>query len=215
MITLDCIQGDPDWIEARLGIPTSSAFKRVITPTGRLSKSRDRYLAELVAEWALGPVETFQGTQWTERGLEMEPEARRFLAFAEDVECSEAGLVYRDESRMIAASPDGMLSGGMPVEIKCPMPATHLMWLVGDVVPREHAIQCQGHLWVTGAPSGMFLSFHGGLSPLPPLLVHTRPDPEIQEAFDEHLPVFVKEVLEARAKLKAMGVKPIAEWRDE
>ena len=32
MIVLDCQQGDAEWHEARMGIPTASAFHRIITP---------------------------------------------------------------------------------------------------------------------------------------------------------------------------------------
>ena len=112
---------------------------------------------------------------------------------------------------MVAASPDGMTDDGRPIEIKCPKPGTHLMWLIGGTVPREHALQCQGHLWVTGAPSGLFLSF---CPRLPPLLVRTEPVHMIQQALDRELPRMVRDIENGRAKLKAMGVDPIAEWRD-
>ena len=68
MIVLDHDQGSTEWIEARLGIPTASGFHRIITPTGKLSASRDAYEGELLAEWALGrPVTEFGGNDWTER----------------------------------------------------------------------------------------------------------------------------------------------------
>ena len=69
MIILEVEQGSTAWIQARLGIPTASQASRIVTPTGRLSKSRDGYLAQLLAEWALGETVTdFAGTEWMERG---------------------------------------------------------------------------------------------------------------------------------------------------
>ena len=106
---------------------------------------------------------------------------------------------------------DGMTLDGRPIEIKCPKPVNHLIWLIGEQVPREHLVQCQGHLWVTGAASGLFLSF---CPKLPPLLVETEPIWLIQEGLDKELPKLVGDITEGRAKLKAMGVDPIAEWRD-
>jgi hypothetical protein len=34
MIILDLEQGTPEWLQARLGIPTASNFGNIITPTG-------------------------------------------------------------------------------------------------------------------------------------------------------------------------------------
>ena len=43
MIIHPAEQGSAAWTEARLGIPTASQFSRIITPGGKLSKSRDGY----------------------------------------------------------------------------------------------------------------------------------------------------------------------------
>ena len=43
MIVHPAEQGSAAWVEARLGIPTSSQFSRILTPGGKLSTSRDGY----------------------------------------------------------------------------------------------------------------------------------------------------------------------------
>ena len=87
MIIHPAEQGSAAWSEARLGIPTASEFSRIITPGGKLSKSRDGYLAELLAEWALGePVSDFMGTDWTERGHILEGEARAAYGVIRDAD---------------------------------------------------------------------------------------------------------------------------------
>ena len=92
MIVLEVEQGTLAWTQARLGIPTASQASRIVTPTGRLSKSRDGYLAQLLAEWALGEdVTDFAGTEWMERGKVLEPEARRYYAFHADAEPETVG----------------------------------------------------------------------------------------------------------------------------
>ena len=212
MIHLPVTQGEPEWIEARCGIPTSSEFKRIVTPTGRPSASAAAYMAELLAEWALGPDdEGFAGTEWMERGKSLETQARKIFAFDTGQKVESVGLYYANESRMIGASPDGMTESGEPVELKCPMPRTHLMWLAGGIVPRAHAMQCQGHLWVTGAAAGWFMSYCPNL---PPLVVRVASDPKLQNGLEEHLPRFVGDMLAARERLKELGVEPITEWRD-
>ena len=54
MIVHAAEQGSVGWLEARLGIPTASQFSRIVTATGRLSKQRDSYLAELASRMVLG-----------------------------------------------------------------------------------------------------------------------------------------------------------------
>ena len=51
MIHLDVLQGSIEWQDARLGIPTASRFKDILTPkTLKPSAQSKGYLHELVAE---------------------------------------------------------------------------------------------------------------------------------------------------------------------
>jgi len=55
MITLELEQGTPEWFSARLGIPTASRYKDIVTPArGDKSKSYMTYLYELLAERMTG-----------------------------------------------------------------------------------------------------------------------------------------------------------------
>ena len=53
MIVVDVEQGSRAWEETRMGIPTASSAARIVTPSGKLSTQRKRYMAELVCEWVL------------------------------------------------------------------------------------------------------------------------------------------------------------------
>ena len=210
MIIHPAEQGSAAWTKARLGIPTASQFSRIITPGGKLSKSRDGYLAELLAEWALGePVSEFLGNDWTERGHILEGEARAAYGLLRDADVTEVGLCYRDDSRLVAASPDGMIyDGACPecsLELKVPKASTHLMWLARDVVPRDHALQVQGQMWVTGLDRADFMSYHPGL---PPFLVRIDPDVTLHAAMDEHMPTFIAELIACQERLRELGVEP-------
>ena len=206
-------QNTPDWIEERCGIPTSSQFARIVTPTGKPSAAQDKYMAELCADWALGPEDedSFRGTHWVQRGRDLEPEALRYLRFATSSDVRRTGLIWPDDTRSVGSSPDGLNSFDEPVEIKCPMPKTHLMWLSGGGLPRQHVMQCQGQLWVTGAYGGHFLSY---CPKLPPLLLRVARDERLQMALDRELPLFVAELAERKQRLRELGVRAIAEWRD-
>ena len=204
MIRLDVEQGTAAWMEARLGIPTASNFARIVTPTGRLSGQRDQYIAELLAEWATGnPVSDFSD-EWTERGKVLELDAFYEYGFQTDLDPEKVGFVYSDESHMVGGSPDGLVGDDGLIELKCPKVENHLLYLARGVVPPKYVPQCQGLLWVTGRAWCDFMSFY---PELPPLIVRVEPDDKYQEALDTHLPTFVEELLEGRARLKAMGVR--------
>ena len=95
MIVLDVEQGSIAWQEARLGIPTASAFSRIVTPGGKPSKSAEQYLGELLAEWVLGyQADDFQ-SEWAERGKQLEPDARKFYAFHRDADPRRVGFCYQ------------------------------------------------------------------------------------------------------------------------
>ena len=205
MITIDCEQGTREWIEARLGIPTASCFSKILTPGGSLSKSREAYWGDLLAEWALGEPrdEVPVGLYWVERGAVVEPQARTHYAFHADVDPVTVGFVFRDSSRMVGCSPDGLVGDDGLLELKCPMAGRHISWLVRNEVPREHASQLQGQLWVTGRAWVDFMSYFPNL---PAFILRVEPDPAYQDALDEHMPVFVDELLAGRDYLRSLGV---------
>ena len=51
MIIHDMPQGSPEWLAARMGKPSASNFKRIITAAkAELSKAGDDYLHQLIGE---------------------------------------------------------------------------------------------------------------------------------------------------------------------
>ena len=127
------------------------------------------------------------------------------LRFERDCEYRQVGLVYRDDARTVAASPDGIVEGRGPLELKCPMPKTHLLWLSDGELPREHVIQVQGQMWIMGADVGDFFSY---CPSLPPLLISVVADIKLHDAFNEHIPAFCAELAERKRRLIDMGVEP-------
>ena len=225
MIVLTCEQGSREWDEARLGIPTASQFSRIVTPGGAPSKSAEDYMGELLAEHFLGyPAKAFE-SEWADRGKALEPEARRYYAFHRDVDARTVGFCYRtardvfgpdpnglvtsmtspDES-VVGTSPDGLVGDDGLLELKCPMPGRHLVYLARGVLPKAYVMQVQGQLWVTGRAWVDFMSY---CPDLPPFIVRVAPDPKMQDALDAAIPAFVDTMLEARARLSAdYGLQP-------
>lgn len=175
MKVIACKQGTPEWLEARLGIPTASEFKRIVTPKKwEYASGAETYIHELIAETITpdySELETYVSSAMR-NGMMLEPEARRYHEFTTGLEVEEVGFVTTDDGRF-GYSPDGLLGDDGLLECKSPKPKTHIKWLLSGGVPDEHLAQCQGGLIVTGRKYIDFLSYCHGL---PPLLVRVEPD---------------------------------------
>jgi hypothetical protein len=140
---IECDQGSPEWIAARMGIPTASMFQTIITPKGR--GGRETYMRKLAGERLLGePMENFQNLHM-ERGKYMEAEARDYYALVNDIEPQRVGFITNHGA---GCSPDSLIGDDGMLEIKTAEPHILIGRLVGDDFPPEHKAQCQGALWV-------------------------------------------------------------------
>lgn len=205
MRVLDCIQGSPEWEEARTGVITASECKSLLTPAKlRPSASRWPYLHRLAAEWYLGRrLEDFAGNRWTDRGKELEPLARDAFEMETGVRPRQVGFVYHDDTESVGCSPDWLMPGAGG-EVKCPAPGTHVGFLLGDrVCPTEYVPQVQMSIWVCRqqAEHWWFVSY---CPELPLFTVRCEPDPEWQAALDEHIPAAVADLEHMRNTLRAM-----------
>jgi hypothetical protein len=52
------------------------------------------------------------------------------------------------------------------IEIKCPLPHTHIAYLREGVVPSKYIPQIQGCLWITGREWWDFMSYHPAMEDL-------------------------------------------------
>src|SRR3990167_1730476 len=97
MIIHNCIQGTPEWLRLRAGIPTASNFDKIVTPGGKASDSAEKYRLLLLAERLIGePVDDKGYSHWMDRGSEMEAEAVRFYEFQRDIETVKIGFITND-----------------------------------------------------------------------------------------------------------------------
>lgn len=190
MITLDVKQGSPEWFEARCGIPTASCFDKILTTTGKKSTQSKTYLNKLIAEHFLREKTQTEQNEWMTRGIELESEARDYYQIITDSNVDEVGLIYKDESKMVSCSPDGMLND-RGLEIKCPAPHTHVEYLLGNKLPTKYVLQVHGSMWVTGLDKWDFLSYHPDL---PHLLITVERDDDLIGAINEHVNNFLSEL---------------------
>lgn len=204
MKILTCEQGSPEWLAARLGIPTASRFEAILTPGGKKSggKGARTYRNELLAEWLLGQPLDWGTTEWTHRGTEMEAEARDFYALLMDAEVRQVGFMLRDDG-MVGGSPDGLIGEDGGIEIKCYGAKHHVAVLMGEDIATT--TQVQGNLWISEREWWDVLAYN-------PAMPHVRTRIYRNDLFIRDLAAavdeFVGELLEARKHLVALGAEP-------
>ena len=170
IISEKLIQGSEEWFQIRKGRATASEFDKILTPTGLLSKSSQKYMQKLVRECVCDDPMVFMGNKYTEWGHEMEDKARQHFAKVMNLKVKEVGFITRSDAAPIGCSPDGMIMNGKEyiggLEIKCPQVDKHVDHLMGGFMPDEYKLQVHGSMAVTGLPYWYFMSYFPGLKPL-------------------------------------------------
>ena len=209
MQILEMEQGTDEWLRARMGIPTASQFKRIVTPGGRLSTERHKYMGEMIVERVRGvPMENFEN-EYTERGKLLEADARRLYEMYTDYKVERVGFIRRKVSPYgdAGCSPDGIIGGptggivGL-LEIKCVNESDHLLSITQDAVPAKYWPQIQGSMWVTGAEWIDFVSYHPDW---PPLIKRVEPDNTYQNGLTRFVPTFVEQISDGMKRLRSEG----------
>lgn len=209
MKTHDHEQGSVEWMVARLGLPTASNFDRLLTPkTRKPAAKRYSYLARLAGEWTIGQPKDWGSTDFMERGMAMEDEARKWYELHYDVDVDQVGFITRDDG-LVGGSPDGLIGSDGGLEIKCPGLEQHTLYVLG-LEELSHIGQVQGLLYLTGRPYWDLVSYHPNL---PKIVKRVTPDTSWLDAFLPVLDDFLEKLAEAKAELAEHRVpRP---WHEE
>lgn len=199
MITVDVVQGTPEWFAARCGIPSASNFDKIITTAGAPSKQAQKYMYQLAAERVTGRTEEGYNNAAMERGKETEAEARNLYELIHDVQIKEVGVCYPDEKKLCAASPDGLIGEDGLIEIKCPMAYASVGYILDNVLPTDYIQQVQGQLYVTGRKWLDFLSYYPGLKPM---IVRVEREEKFIRSLAVELELFCKQLDQIVEKIK-------------
>lgn len=203
MIFHDIAQGSGEWEQARIGIPTASEFDRVVTPLGKLSKSKTTksFMHALIAEKLLNrPLKSLEGLEWAERGKELEAEAARFYVGITGTEVLHGGFFTTDDGEA-GASPDRRIGNDGLLEIKCPAPNTQIGYM-DDGFDREYFPQLQGQLFVT---ERRWVDWFAYSPEMPPVLIRVYRDEDYITLLREALQVFVTEKQAMEERIRAKG----------
>lgn len=201
MSIFDAPQRSEAWYKERLGKPTASNFRKIISASGKKSASAEDYLWQLLAERIFGvsfqrDISGYTAVKW---GIEHEDQAKEELEAFKQVKITPATFVL-DKTGRYGASPDGYLFDNEPVEIKCPQPPQQLENLLTP--PDEYWPQLMGQMLVTGATRAHFWSW----SPFTPsAYVALDRDQKFCQLLEKELGAFCDRLDEYEAKAKAFG----------
>lgn len=160
----NCEQYSAEWYAARLGVPTASEFHKIFMKgqkKGEESKTRRRYMLELVGERMTGqPRETYQSTHMA-RGKEMESQAADFYSYLTDEELETVGFIRNGEA---GCSPDRLCGKNGMVQFKTMM-APLLLDLHLEGYKNDHECQQLGELWIAEREWSDLFIFWPGIKP--------------------------------------------------
>jgi len=200
---LECEQGSPRWLAARLGKPTASMYGCIVSPTGKpvTGAKRATYMAKLIGARLAGLTSDSFTSAAMERGNELEPFAREWYEWSTLNPVAETGFGYDSEKRA-GASPDGLVFDDGGLEIKCPLQVNHIKHLIAGVVPKDWIVQVHGCIWLCNRQWWDFVCFCDDPN-VPNMRIRTERDEKMMAAFDEHIAAFCDELDETEARIRA------------
>ncbi len=201
MIVHQCVQGTAEWLAIRAGIPTASAFDRIITKSGKPSKSAEKYLHGLLAERMMGHPTIEAVSFWQGRGLQMEAEAIRYYEGIRELDTVPVGFVTND-AKTIGASPDRFVGSDGLLEIKVPSEHVHVGYLITKAVDAEYFPQVQGQLWVSERQWLDIMSYN---PEMPPALIHVERDEDFIGMLSRAVTTFSGELERVSAEARERG----------
>jgi len=147
-------QGSDEWFEKRLGKVTGSNFGTAIAKPG---STRTLYMQRLIAEILTGTPQGTYKNAIMERGTEFEPSACDYYEQINGILVKHVGFIETSENTGV--SPDGLVGNAGGLEVKCPLPSTHIKYILADREVAVYRPQVQGCMAATGRKWWDFVSY--------------------------------------------------------
>jgi len=195
-------QGSDAWLKIRLGIPTTSSFGKIITPSGNKSGQFDKYLTECLTPYIFGRAQEFVKTKPMQRGNDLEPEAVEWYERYTGIKTKEVGFITTDDGT-VGCSPDRLVGSNGLLEVKCPMENQHTVNLASGKIDPKYIPQVQGQLMLSGRDWCDWLSYHPDA---PASLVRVEPDEDFQEELRRLLTDFTTKLVNQVNDMTARGI---------
>lgn len=199
-------QRSPEWFAARLGKVTASRVADLMarTKTG-YGASRANYMAELICERLTGqPTESYinGAMQW---GIDTEEQAKAAYTFMHDAPIVDCAFYEHEGIADFGASPDGLVGDEGLIEVKCPLSATHIEFLLSQTIPGKYITQMQTQMACTSRRFCDFVSFDPRLpESMQMWIFRVYRDEAMITELEKEVTVFLAELSAKIEKLNAM-----------
>ena len=189
-------QGSDAWHQLRLGKVTASRVADILakTKTGP-SASRQNYLIELALQRTTGIIVESYSNAAMEWGVQNEQNARVLYEITTNNFVDTVAFVDHPSISWFGCSPDGLVSDGGLMEIKCPNSTTHWEYFKSNKPPQKYVIQMQAQMACTGRDWCDFVSFDPRMPERSQLLVvRVDRDNAFIAEMEEQIKQFLSEV---------------------
>ena len=198
MKVIKCIQGSPEWFDARCGRITASRIADVLRTRkdGKRSETRHKLMLEIAAEIMTETNAKHYVSDSMQWGVEKEPIARTEYELITGHDVRLVGFVEHPTIQRAGCSPDGLLFGqSKGVEFKCPETTTHIDYLIAKRLPPEYEPQVMWNIACTEYEEWDFVSFDPRMPKKHQMLIVPvkRNEPRIKE-MNEAVVQFLAEV---------------------
>jgi len=199
----DLIQGTSEWLDLRIGTISASEIGVWVTKEKR-TKTDEKAALNLIclklAEKSGEEMQPFYETWAVKRGSALEPEARKAYELESGNEVEEVGFIMHDNG-MMGVSPDGLTRNRKSgVEIKAPLPQTHVKYLLDGTLPEQYKAQCHMQMAIC---EWEYVDFYSYSPSLPSLMVRVKRD----EFTESMLSGLLRFCYEYKAKTAIMSEK--------
>lgn len=209
----DIDQRSPDWYSVRLGRLSGSHAAEMLTTRkdGKEAAGRRNLRVQLALERLIKRSLDNEGYRSAAmlQGIEREVDATGLYEALTGRVIWPVGYVSHD-SLMAGCSPDGVVGdwAGI-VEVKSPIPATHLDYLKSGQIPTDYLRQVQHNLWITGAQWCDWLSYNPDFpEPLQVKLVRVERDDIQMKSYELLVRQFLAEVDQEYQDIERMLAVP-------
>lgn len=188
----DIEQGSPEWHALRCGSVGGTGMSKIITSKGERSESRENYLWQIAQEIIEGKsLESWKGNAYTNRGKELEAEARAMFAYENNIELKEVAMI-KHNSLYFHVSPDAIFTDETcGYEVKCFGLQEYHDCKKKGILPTKNKLQVQTSLALTGWESWWF---HVYFPTLEPLYLKIERDEALIKIIKAEIRLFCREV---------------------
>jgi putative phage-type endonuclease len=158
MIEEQIKQQSEKWFQERSGRISASRICHMLAEGDGLT--REKYKIKLAIERLTGkPLDDGFKTKYTERGNELEPEARDVYEIITGSYVEQIPFMRHPTIEMGLASPDSLVNFDGLLEIKCPAVHTHINYVLTRKIPRAYMLQMYFQMACTGRQWCDFMSY--------------------------------------------------------